>query len=179
MEAAIESWTGTPVTSELGISGLMRKLVLLACVAAAILAACAEQPVTQPNAGALRPVITPVRVVRGLNLGNACAGDYPLSSRAAREEGTATLLLHIGSDGLVSETKIEASSGYVALDESAARCFTDKGRFEPQTVDGTPVASWQRVKFTWSLSAFVPLASDKSIERVYVQGTYAAPPPRP
>jgi TonB family protein len=102
-----------------------------------------------------------------------------LSSRAAREEGTATLLLPIGADGLAKDTRIEVSSGYAALDESAAQCFTAKGRFEPQTVDGTPVASWQRVKFTWSLSAFVSLASDKSIERVHVQGVYAAPPLTP
>jgi TonB family protein len=102
-----------------------------------------------------------------------------LSSRAAREEGTATLLLHIGADGLVKDTVIEASAGYAALDESAAQCLTTKGRFEPQTVDGTPVASWQRIRFTWSLSDFVSLPSDKSIERVYVQGVYAAPAVKP
>jgi TonB family protein len=170
----------TTVTSQRGIGGLARLRALACCVVAAtFLAACAEQPVTPASARDSHPVVTPVRVVRGLNLGNACAGDYPLSSRAAREEGTATLLLHIGADGLVKETRIEVSSGYAALDESAAQCFTANGRFEPQTVDGTPVASWQRIKFTWSLSDFASLPSDKSIERVYVQGAYAAPPLKP
>jgi len=148
-------------------------------VAATFLAACAGQPASQSSARASHPVVTPARIVRGLNLGNACAGDYPLGSRAAREEGTATLLLHIGADGLVKDTRIEASSGYAALDEGATQCFMKKGRFEPQTVDGTPVASWQRVKFTWSLSDFAALPSDKNIERVYVQGGYAAPPLKP
>ena len=163
-------------TSQPDRDGRARPRALVVCfVAATILAACAEQPVTPPSAHASRPVVSPVRVVRGLNLGDACAGYYPLSSRSAREEGTTTLLLNIGADGLVRDTRIEVSSGYVSLDERAAQCFTEKGRFDPQTVDGTPVASWQRIRFTWSLSDFVSLPSDKSIERVFVRGVYAAP----
>jgi len=154
----------------------VRVAALAAClIAAATVPVLGDVESADPSAPPSKRVIGAVRVVKGLNLGDACERYYPLSSRAAREEGTTTLVINVDADGLVKDTVIEVSSGYIALDEATELCFMDQGRFVAQTVDGTPVSSWQRLKFTWSLPNSASLPSDKSIETVLVRGGYAAP----
>jgi TonB family protein len=96
--------------------------------------------------------IAPVRVAAGLNLGAACTKYYPAASRRAAEQGKVILLVHVTGLGRVDETRTETTSGFVRLDEAAATCVTEQGRFEPQKVNGKPVASWQRMAWTWRLS---------------------------
>ncbi len=91
----------------------------------------------------------------------------------AHEYGATTLIVYIDVDGRVKETRTETGSGYIALDEAAERCITVEGRFVPQTVDGVPVGTWQRMKFTWRLDS--PERSDAadSLLSAYKKGDYA------
>jgi TonB family protein len=125
-----------------------------------------------PSAPSSKPAITPVRVAQGLNLGDACEHYYPLSSRMAREFGATTLIVYVDVDGRVRDTRIEIGSGYVALDEAAEHCIMERGRFVPQTIDSSPVGSWQRMKFTWRLDS--PARSDAadSLLSAYRKGDY-------
>jgi TonB family protein len=96
-----------------------------------------------------RVVIMQAKVAKGSNLGTACSTYYPSESRHLHEEGRTTLLVYIAPTGRVTDTRIEKSSGIERIDEAAVRCVTREGRFEPQLVDGTPVGSWQRMRWTW------------------------------
>jgi protein TonB len=99
------------------------------------------------------PPITPVRVAKGVNLGELCEPYYPSASRRLSEEGSVVLLVYVAPTGRVSETKVETSSGIQRLDEAAAKCVKAQGKFEPQKVGSDAVGSWQRMKWTWRLSS--------------------------
>ena len=99
------------------------------------------------------PTITPVRVAKGVNLGELCEPYYPSASRRLSEEGSVVLLVYVAPNGRVSETKVETSSGIQRLDEAAEKCVKAQGRFEPQKVGSEAVGSWQRMKWTWRLSS--------------------------
>jgi TonB family protein len=106
-------------------------------------------PVAVPNPAP--PPVAPAKVAPGSNLGASCGSYYPAASRRLNESGAVVLLVFIDPTGRVSSTKIETSSGFPRLDEAAAKCVTEAGRFVPQLVGGTPVGSWQRMKWTWKL----------------------------
>lgn len=91
------------------------------------------------------------RVRRGTNLAEACDKVYPRASRRAMEEGSVVLLVHVTADGWAREVKVETTSGYPRLDDAAIKCIQGDRYFEPPTVDGTPVDSWERMKWTWRL----------------------------
>jgi TonB family protein len=148
-------------------------LALTACLLAASMAQArwVEDP-TDLLAPPAKRTVTPVRVEKGLNLGDACERYYPLSSRLSSEHGATTLLAFVDVDGRVTETRVETGSGYVALDEAAERCIAQKGRFTPQLVDGTPVGSWQRLKFNWRLDNPARSAAADSLLTAYSKGDY-------
>jgi len=112
----------------------------------------AEPPKEAPKPAA-PPPITPVRVAKGVNLGDLCEPYYPSASRRLSEEGSVVLLVYVGPNGRVSETKVETSSGIQRLDEAAEKCVKAQGKFEPQRVGNDAVGSWQRMKWTWRLSS--------------------------
>jgi periplasmic protein TonB len=111
------------------------------------------EPVKEAPAKAAPPPITPVRVAKGVNLGDLCEPYYPSASRRLSEEGSVVLLVYVGPNGRVSETKVETSSGIARLDEAAEKCVKAQGKFEPQKVGSEAVGSWQRMKWTWRLSS--------------------------
>ena len=88
------------------------------------------------------------------------------------EQGATVVLLYVGVDGRVSDTRIETGSGYVALDEAAEHCVTERGRFDPQTVDGVPVGSWQRMKYTWHLDSPARSEAVASLMSAFSKGDY-------
>ena len=82
---------------------------------------------------------------------NSCAKPvWPEASLKAQETGTVHLGFQIGTDGKVSASKVEKSSGHPALDE-AARTGLEKCTFKPATAAGKPVKSWTRVQYVWVL----------------------------
>jgi len=76
---------------------------------------------------------------------------YPPSEIRQGHEGTVLLSLQILADGRVGEVKLERSSGFAKLDESAMR-EAKRWRFIPGTSDGTPQAMWKQVPITFRLN---------------------------
>jgi protein TonB len=61
------------------------------------------------------------------------------------------LQLLVGTDGKVTDSKIEGSSGYERLDK-AAQAALSRCRFTPGTVDGVPAPAWAQIKYTFKPS---------------------------
>ena len=56
----------------------------------------------------------------------------------------------VGTDGKVIDSRIERSSGHVALDD-AAHLAIAKCSFKPATEQGVAVQSWSPVRYVWAL----------------------------
>lgn len=109
------------------------------------------QPGTFTETGGVSPpmpvVIEPkIDTRRGLS-----EPPYPASEIRQGHEGTVVLSLHILADGRVGEVKLERSSGYQKLDDSAMR-EARRWRFIPGTSDGSPLAMWKQVPITFRLN---------------------------
>jgi len=78
-----------------------------------------------------------------------CDDSFPASSRLSTEQGTVVLLVRIESDGHVSDTTVEESSGSPRLDRVTQACVM-AGSFEPTRTGWRTTASWQRVHWNWS-----------------------------
>jgi protein TonB len=76
---------------------------------------------------------------------------YPPASRRNGEQGRVELMLYILPNGKVGDAKIEQSSGYSRLDDSAMREALRSWRFIPQQENGNAVASWQLFSITFRL----------------------------
>src|SRR6266480_1599687 len=75
---------------------------------------------------------------------------YARESFLAGEEGIVTLRVLVRSDGSVGDAQIADSSGSPALDRYARDLVKD-WRYQPATVDGTPVDTWIAVNIVWAL----------------------------
>jgi len=93
----------------------------------------------------------PVRVAPVIDAARNCQKpEYPPASRRREEAGTVVLRFLIDPDGNVTDSKVETSSGFPALDV-AARDALSRCRFKPGSVDGRPEPSWAQLKYTWRL----------------------------
>jgi TonB family protein len=93
----------------------------------------------------------PAVVAKGANLGEACAHYYPSEARRLGLEGDVSLKVFIQPDGRVGEVVLESSSGSSLLDEAAAHCIRDEGRFVASVQDGKAVGSWNRIRWRWRI----------------------------
>ena len=75
---------------------------------------------------------------------------YPASSRQQGEEGRVLLNVMINSDGKPEVVQIKRSSGYPALDQSAADTVR-RWRFTPAKRDDRPVDAWVTVPIVFRL----------------------------
>jgi protein TonB len=75
---------------------------------------------------------------------------YPPAARRSGHEGTVQLSLLVGPNGKVLEVKLDRSSGYTLLDESALR-EARRWRFVAGTQDGEAVAMWTKIPVTFRL----------------------------
>jgi protein TonB len=93
------------------------------------------------------PAVTQMAVVDF----NSCAKPmYPQDDLKASHQGTVTLAFLVGADGVVSDSKIVKSSGFIPMDE-AARAAIVKCHFSPALAGDKPVAHWTRVQYVWTL----------------------------
>lgn len=83
---------------------------------------------------------------------NSCAKpQYPHADLAAKHQGTVTLSFQVGTDGKVAASKVQKSSGFPALDESA-RSALAACSFKPAIgADDQPVMAWTNVQYVWTL----------------------------
>lgn len=76
--------------------------------------------------------------------------EYPVSSIRQQHEGTVWLSVEILPNGRVGQVRLDQSSGYAKLDESAMR-EARKWRMKPGMQDGVATAMWKRVPITFQL----------------------------
>lgn len=76
---------------------------------------------------------------------------YPSSEIRLEHEGTVLLSVYILANGRVGDVKLDKSSGYPKLDESALR-EARVWRFQPGSRDGTPVAMWKQLPISFRIT---------------------------
>lgn len=62
------------------------------------------------------------------------APDYPRAARQAGQEGEVRVALTVGTDGRITQARIQVSSRWPLLDQEALRTVREKWRFAPGTV---------------------------------------------
>lgn len=75
---------------------------------------------------------------------------WPKAALRNEQQGTVTLAFLIDTDGKVSESRIEKSSGFPLLD-LAAQEGIEKCTFRPGLENGEPAKSWLRMQYVWKL----------------------------
>lgn len=75
---------------------------------------------------------------------------YPLLSRKLAEEGTVVLRILVREDGAAGDVRIQQSSGYPLLDESAVSAVR-QWRFHPASINRRPIAEWYQVAIPFKL----------------------------
>lgn len=76
---------------------------------------------------------------------------YPEMASFRGEEGTVIILLTIGPDGNVLDTRIAQSSGSLSLDQEAVYAAKHSSYFPPE-IDGKPAIMTYRVVYTFQMS---------------------------
>lgn len=98
----------------------MKKLLLSALLAAALLSACAQ-----------KPVVVPPKLIAAGQVA------YPPIAQERGEEGTVQLSVIVDTQGQMESVKVQTSSGHRRLDSAAARAAREN-RFAPGTINGKP-----------------------------------------
>jgi TonB family protein len=84
---------------------------------------------------------------------------YPASAVQQHHEGTTTLVLLVGADGMVKSIRVAQSSGYVELDD-AAMAAANQWQFIPATKSGVPIECYVRLPVNFSIpTPSVPTAT--------------------
>lgn len=80
------------------------------------------------------------------------ADDYPPASIRNNETGLVTVVLAISAEGSVANCQVASSSGFRALDETACRVLSERGRYDPAiSSGGVAVASQMVQRIYWRL----------------------------
>lgn len=100
-----------------------------------LIAACSVGVDTEPRSNPRMPLAQP---------------EYPADSRRLSQQGTVVVRLYVLANGSVGKVRLETSSGFAKLDQSAMSA--SRGwRLEPATSNGLPVAAWGDFAVTFRL----------------------------
>lgn len=102
-----------------------------------------EAPPANPNSGKLFSAAL-------ADAGGCAKPDYPAKAARNNETGTVKLALLIGTDGHVSDSRIEHSSGSRELDR-AAQAALSLCKFKPAMNNGAPEPGWGQIAYVWTL----------------------------
>ena len=83
--------------------------------------------------------------------GNNPPPAYPAIARRHEQQGTVTIRVLVGIDGLVQRAEIAESSGFDVLDEAAIETVRRRWRFIPARRAGTAIESWVLVPIRFAL----------------------------
>ena len=102
------------------------------------------QPTTpSANSGAMRSAV--------LADASGCAKpNYPVNAARNGDSGTVTLALLVGTDGRVTSSRIQKSSGSRELDRAAVNALS-LCQFKPAMNNGVPEAGWGQIAYAWTL----------------------------
>jgi periplasmic protein TonB len=105
-------------------------------------------PVVGPGSAATpEPVIVEPRIDARRGLSEPM---YPPEAIRQQHEGTVLLSVLVLENGRVGEVRLDRSSGYARLDESALR-EARQWRLTPGTRDGKPIRMWKQIPITFQL----------------------------
>jgi protein TonB len=76
---------------------------------------------------------------------------YPAIARRREQQGTVTIRVLVGIDGLVQRAEIAESSGFDVLDDAAIETVRRRWRFVPARQGGTAIESWVLVPIRFAL----------------------------
>ncbi|WP_144635015.1 energy transducer TonB [Bordetella genomosp. 13] len=108
-----------------------------------------EQKVTQAPRQAPQPS-EPETLTNVEYLGGQPKPNYPSISMRMREEGRVVVLVDINTQGLPETVRIDTSSGYSRLDESALAAVR-KARFKPLMRNGVALPARARIPFDFTM----------------------------
>jgi len=95
------------------------------------------------NTGAMRSAV--------LADANGCAKpNYPAAAARNGDSGTVTLALLVGTDGRVTSSRVQKSSGSRELDRAAVNALS-MCQFKPAMNNGVPEAGWAQIAYVWTL----------------------------
>lgn len=98
-------------------------------------------------------VVAPKQQVFTAALANAqdCVlPEYPKNALRNGDAGTVSLALLIGTNGQVTESKIQKSSGFRELDRAAIAALS-MCKFKPATTNGVAQPAWGQMAYVWRL----------------------------
>jgi protein TonB len=96
------------------------------------------------------PVKTVAKPYTLAGQGECARPDYPASAVRAGESGTVSLALLIGTNGKVSDARVEQTSGSKVLDRAAVAALS-MCKFKPATNNGVAEPAWGKIAYVWSL----------------------------
>lgn len=76
--------------------------------------------------------------------------DYPKNALRNGDTGTVSLALLIGTNGQVTESKVQKSSGFRELDRAAIAALS-MCKFKPATSNGVAQPAWGQMAYVWRL----------------------------
>jgi bla regulator protein BlaR1 len=123
-----------------------KALLPVAGMAAALVAGCAQLPGPAPAAA----VAEPVRTKALAQFASCPRPQWPAQSLRDRHTGAVTMAFLVDARGNVVDSRVDGSSGDVALDEAARRGIA-KCTFTPATENGEPVQGWSPLRYVWTL----------------------------
>ena len=95
------------------------------------------------NSGAMRSAV--------LADASGCAKpDYPVNAARNGDTGTVTLALLVGTNGRVTGSRVQKSSGSRDLDRAAVNALS-LCQFKPAMNNGVAEAGWAQIAYVWSL----------------------------
>lgn len=107
----------------------------------------APTPIQHP--GTAEPVTTMPEIDPRLGLSEPL---YPASEIRAEHTGTVLLSVYVLENGRIGDVRLDRSSGYSKLDDSALR-EARRWRLKPGMRDGVPVAMWKQIPVTFQLQS--------------------------
>jgi protein TonB len=81
---------------------------------------------------------------------NKCKAEYPKTALMNEEQGTVSASFLVGSDGSVSDSKLDKSSGSKTLDKATLKALA-ACKFKPGSKDGAPAQTWAKIDYVWKL----------------------------
>lgn len=108
-----------------------------------------------PSRGSVKPVA---------DLSTCAKPQWPKESLRKEQQGRVTLAFLIDTDGKVSESRIEKSSGFPLLD-MAAQQGIEKCSFTPGMENGEPAKSWLKMQYVWVLDAPNPAQQREKLQQ--------------
>ncbi|MBC7404769.1 MAG: energy transducer TonB [Cytophaga sp.] len=83
---------------------------------------------------------------------NSCGKfEYPKAALINEETGIVSLSLLVATDGTVTDSKLDKSSGSKTLDKAAVKIYS-ACKYSPATKDGKSEQAWTKIEHVWSLT---------------------------